>query len=156
MKKIKIYTTIFSIILMACNNPIKNNVVSRSATKLNEPVATCYLYSRDKNVVSLQITIDNKMVTGNLIYNYFEKDKNIGNIVGVMMDDTLFADYNFKSEGANSIREVAFLKIGNQLHEGYGEVVEKSGKMVFKSRATLNFENKMPLTKTDCKQVIKN
>ena len=66
-----------------------------------------------------------------------------------MRGNILFADYYFKSKGLNSIREIAFLKIGNQLNEGYGEVLEKSGKTVFKNRATLSFKNKKLLTKTD-------
>ncbi len=156
MKTSTICTALSIIILTACNNQAKNNTASQNATTFNEAITTCYSYAKDSNQVSLQITIKGNMVTGNLIYNYFEKDKNIGKIDGEMRGDTLFASYNFKSEGLNSVREVAFLKMGNKLFEGYGEVLEKSDKMVFKNRATLNFDNKMPLTKTDCQTVIIN
>ncbi len=148
--KIKNYIAFFVFCLMACNNQAKNNTSSQNATKLNEPITNCYSYFKDSNQVSLKITVVENKVTGDLTYKYFQKDKNIGKIDGEIRGDTLFADYNFKSEGVNSVREVAFLKNGNQLNEGYGEVLEKSGKMVFKNRAGLNFENKMPLIKTDC------
>lgn len=153
MKKSIICTALSLIILIACNNQTKNNTASQNATKLNEPTTNCYTYLKDSNQVSLKITVVENKVKGNLTYNYFQKDKNTGNIEGEMRGDTLFADYNFKSEGVKSVRKVAFFKMGNNLFEGYGEVLEKNGKMVFKNPATLNFENKMPLIKTDCKTV---
>ena len=141
---------------MACNSQTKNNTALQNATTLNEPITTCYSYAKNSNKVSLQITIKGNKLTGDLTYNYFQKDKNAGKIDGEMRGDTLFADYHFKSEGLNSVREIVFLKMGNQLIEGYGRVLEKSGNMVFKDRTALNFENKMPLTKTRCKTEIIN
>ncbi|TAH00804.1 MAG: hypothetical protein EAZ15_08355 [Sphingobacteriales bacterium] len=141
---------------MACNSQTKSNTASQNATTLNEPTTNCYTYLKDSNQVSLKITVIENKVKGDLTYNYFQKDKNTGTIEGEMRGDTLFADYKFESEGLNSVREVAFLKMGNKLFEGYGEVLEKSGKMVFKNRTALNFDNKMPLIKTDCKTVIIN
>ena len=66
-----------------------------------------------------------------------------------MYGDTLLAEYIFKSEGITSIREVAFLKQDDSFVEGYGDVEEQYGKMVFKNRSALSFTGKV-LHKVDC------
>ncbi|MBC7493369.1 MAG: hypothetical protein H7221_00045 [Flavobacterium sp.] len=116
---------------------------------MNDPSA-CYNYSKDSNNVMMHISIVDNMVKGDLLIEYYQKDKNKGKIIGEMKGDTLYAEYTFNSEGLNSVREVAFLKKGNEFNEGFGDVEEKSGKMVFKNKATIKFENSMPLTKIKC------
>ena len=69
-----------------------------------------------------------------------------------MRGDTLVADYTFNSEGIESVRQVAFLKKGDQLLEGYGDVEQKDNKTVFKNISTLSFGQSTIFNKTDCKQ----
>lgn len=92
-----------------------------NSTKTDE-LPTCYTYVKNKNYVMMKITIINNIVTGDLVYEYYEKDKNSGKISGVMKGDTLFADYTFMSEGLSSVREVAFIKKRGDWIEGYGDV----------------------------------
>ena len=80
----------------------------------------------------------------------FEKDKNNGIFEGELHGDTLIAEYTFTSEGKESIRQVAFLKKGNQLFEGFGDMEDKNGKMMFKNISTLKFGESMVFNKTDC------
>jgi hypothetical protein len=67
-----------------------------------------------------------------------------------MHGDTLFATYTFFAEGTQSVRDVAFLKKGADLEEGYGAVVEEDGKMVFRNRAALDFSHSVLLKNRDC------
>jgi hypothetical protein len=67
-----------------------------------------------------------------------------------MKGDTLLADYFFLSEGTRSIRQVAFLKRGNSLLEGYGNIEEQNGKTVFKKDKGLSFGNGIILEKGTC------
>lgn len=136
-------------ILTSCNNQSNPKVTTQLPTKINVS-ESCFSYFKDNNKVLMHITIVDNLVSGDLLYEYAEKDKNIGKIKGEMIGDTLFADYTFKSEGINSVREVAFLKKGDIWIEGYGDVEELSGKMVFKNRAKLKFETNISLTKTEC------
>jgi hypothetical protein len=137
------------LILASCNVGTKENLTTENLIKANEPL-NCYSYSKDSNNVLMKITIVDNLVSGDLFYQYFQKDKNTGKFKGEMSGDTLFAEYIFESEGTSSVREIAFLKNGNQCNEGFGDVQEKSGKMVFKNRNNLKFDNNMPLTKIDC------
>lgn len=119
-----------------------------------EPVSQeCYIAIMKKDTIQMSLNIKgNKLETGKLDYILFEKDKNQGTLSGEIKGDTLFADYTFMSEGVSSVREVAFLKRGDNYIEGFGEVIDNNkGKVSFKNRGKLSFNNKMILTKVDCK-----
>ncbi|TKC05524.1 hypothetical protein FA048_17515 [Pedobacter polaris] len=110
----------------------------------------CYTYIKNKDTAKLTFMSTNGITTGELSYNLFEKDKNKGIIEGEMRGDTLLAEYTFNSEGKESVRQVAFLKKGNQLLEGFGDVEDKSGKMMFKNPTKLTFGQSIVFEKADC------
>lgn len=147
MKKIFLTLITCICILTSCRNEPK-----QTPEQLPAPVgiAQCYPYTTDKDTVSMKLTLVGNEVTGDLAYNYFEKDKNKGTLRGVMSGDTLFATYTFASEGIESSREVAFLKKDNDLVDGYADVQEKNGMMVFASKTSLDFSSKIILKLVDC------
>ena len=98
----------------------------------------------------MNIIKDNNIVTGNLTYDYYEKDKNKGTIKGELKSDTLFADYTFMSEGIESVREVVFINTAGGWVEGYGEIDDKDGKVIFKNRNKITFDNSAVLKETAC------
>ncbi len=152
----KLLTAIITLFLVgtSCGNDSgksDTNATDTAATGNNSVAATeCYLYINNSDTVSLQITINGRSVTGALNYSLHEKDRSQGVIQGEIRGDTLLADYEFKSEGIVSLREVAFLKKDNGYAEGYGEAEEKDGKMMFKNVAELNYSNTVILKKTNC------
>lgn len=158
MKNIIVLSTIIAIAFASCNNnstkvettevPVDSLTVAAPAL---DTVSTCYTFKNDKMLVTLHTDVVGTKVTGQLAYNYAEKDDNSGTIAGAYKGDTLFAEYKFVSEGLESIREVAFVKSGNTLTEGFGEVVENGGKVVFKDKGTLKYEG-TPLSETPCAQ----
>ena len=134
------------------NNEGNNDTIKDYDTGTSNPaesISSCYENINGKDTVFLSIFNKSKIITGSLNYNYYEKDKNSGTLRGNMYGDTLLAEYIFKSEGITSIREVAFLKQGDSFIEGYGDVEEQYGKMVFKNKGTLNFTAR-PLHEVDC------
>ena len=60
-------------------------------------------------------------------------------VAGELQGDTLFAEYKFKSEGVESVREVAFLIHEVDVQEGAGEMEEKNGRMIFKDKSKVQF-----------------
>jgi hypothetical protein len=118
--------------------------------RLNNKI--CYASFRNKDVVLLSFTQMDSLITGDLAYSYYEKDRNKGTIKGVMRGDTIIADYNFESEGIMSVREVVFLKKDDNLVEGFGDVVDDRGKMIYKNRASLAFDNSLVLKKVNCEK----
>jgi hypothetical protein len=93
-----------------------------------------------------------KSVTGTLVYNIFQKDKNTGTIQGEMDGPLLIADYSFFAEGVNSVRQVAFKRIDNTFVEGTGEVAEQYGKTVFKNIDSLDYDSHVVLTEAACEK----
>ncbi|MBA3649701.1 MAG: hypothetical protein H0W62_14355 [Chitinophagales bacterium] len=142
-------------LVVSCNsNPTKtadveNTDVEKKAT--DNEMHQCYA-DTTKDKVFLNLNIKDNNVTGSLDYQIAGKDQNKGSLQGEMKGDTLIADYNFMSEGTQSTRQVIFLKKGNTLVEGYGDVEEKNGKMVFKNTAQVNFGNGIVLQKVECNE----
>lgn len=111
---------------------------------------TCYTYTTDNDSIMLQLTRRGNAVEGALTYVLREKDMNTGTIKGVMEGDTLFADYTFSSEGITSVREVAFVKRGDDLVEAFGEVEEQDGKFVFTDPSLLSLNENVVLQASPC------
>lgn len=160
MKRIFIYTASV-LAFFACNSsdnntnhtPQPEEAVTPGSSSMVEK--TCYTGNSGRDSVSLTINgsdgkVTGDKVTGSLDYRFYEKDKSAGTINGQMNGDTLFADYTFMSEGVQSVRQVAFLKNSEGFSEGYGDMEEKNGKMLFKNPGELKFGNGFILKKTDC------
>ena len=110
----------------------------------------CYSSVMGQDTMLLHLNTTGQEVTGNLTYNFYEKDDNQGTLRGTMHGDTLLADYTFMSEGTESVRQVAFLKKADGFVEGYGDAEDLAGKMVFKNTAALDFNSGTAFTKVPC------
>jgi hypothetical protein len=156
IKNMKYIKAMALMLCMACNNSNNNEETNDTIKDYDtgtynpaESISSCYESINSKDTVFLSIFDKSKIITGSLNYNYYEKDKNSGTLRGNMYGDTLLAEYIFKTEGIISIRQVAFLKQGDSFIEGYGDVEEQYGKIVFKNRSALGFTGKV-LHKVDC------
>jgi hypothetical protein len=132
----------FIVLYSACRQNPKIQLhqnANASYKKLSGPQHECYSYVKNRDTVSLSLNVVNKILTGNLSYNFFEKDKSKGKVSGEMKGDTLLLNYTFEAEGTTSVRQVAYLKKDQQLLEGYGDVEEKNGNMVFKNLRELKY-----------------
>ena len=126
---------------VACNKERKEEATEEGAGKL------CYTHAENKDTINMTIVIQDKNISGELTYKIFEKDRNQGQLNGVLSGDTIIATYTFESEGITSVREVAFLRKENTLVEGFG-TMDSTGTH-FSSRRGLTFSG-MELHKTDC------
>ena len=138
------------VIFASCNTEKNQESTTKTEVKTTQ-TETCYQHTKDSSTIRLNVTINDNMITGNLTYDYYQKDKSKGTIKGQLKSDTLFADYTFMSEGVESVREVVFIKTANGWVEGYGEIDDKDGKVVFKNRNKITFDNNVVLKETACK-----
>ncbi len=148
--KIRLLTLgLSSILIISCKNDkdqetketetlVEAQQYEEEETKI--PVKMCYLYASETDTISLNIQKLDENISGSLIYMLKEKDINRGQISGTMEGDTLFADYEFISEGKNSSRPIMFLQRDNQLLEGY--LTEDS--------TSYKFNEDFALTRTNC------
>jgi|SRR5690606_12756858 len=154
MKKTWILLSLLALGLSSCkNNPKQAGETNGTeGLTLEKPAPilelACYSYTKDNNLISLEITDLGEVVTANLIYALDGKDRNEGTFQGKLSGDKLIGAYTFMSEGVESKREVAFQIVGNQFIEGYGELKEQGTAFVDPDK--LSYTSTMPLTKTDC------
>ena len=156
MKKVILSGVVFMSVLISCKKEIEMEEPATASEKIivTEPESQeCYRAIFKKDTISLTLNKKNGQISsGNLSYNFYEKDKNEGPLIGEMKADTLYADYTFMSEGTSSVREVAFLKKGDSYIEGFGDVVDDNkGKVIFKDKKQLKFDGNVVLSKVDCK-----
>lgn len=146
---------IISACLFSCQERTKitgeKNQNDTTSSHLPLEEQTCYSYIKGKDTAHLTLITTGIASTGELSYVWFEKDRNTGSIEGELHGDTLVANYTFNSEGKQSVRQVVFLKKGNQLIEGFGDVEEKDGKVRFKDLSKLKFDDAMVFEKIACK-----
>ncbi|MCF2488356.1 hypothetical protein [Dyadobacter sp. CY347] len=116
-----------------------------------QPSSECYAYATGKDSAFLHVDVtSDSIVTGELEYTLFEKDKNQGKIEGKINGDTLLASYKFMSEGVESTREVVFLKKDGDWVEGFGPVEEKDGSVMFSDRSKLDFTKGLTFKNAGC------
>ncbi|RZK47829.1 MAG: hypothetical protein EOO87_21210, partial [Pedobacter sp.] len=143
MKKQFLFSIALTGLFVACQNSntdqsttdtgsLETNIVSSTSQ-------TCYKYAKNGDTATLTLMTSGNVTSGKLNYKLREKDSNTGTIKGEMRGDTLLAEYTFNSEGRESVRQVAFIKKGDQLLEGFGDVEQKDGKMVFKNTPKLTY-----------------
>jgi hypothetical protein len=99
----------------------------------------CYTFIQKQDTIKLSFSVNESKIEGALQFRFYEKDKTTGSIEGEMKGDTIFATYQFMSEGTLSVREVAFLKTDTALIMGIGEVTSVEDKEVFKNHENISF-----------------
>lgn len=151
MKKL-LLSGIIVFLLASCNSSETKTAAKDTSVvaKVMIPESGCYASYSNKDTILLKIEVFPNVVTGVLKYQIEGKDSNEGTIDGKLNGDTLFANYTFSSEGKSSIREVAFLIREGEVTEGFGELKEESGAMMFKDRSVVNFSKGIKFTKIDC------
>ncbi|RZJ70377.1 hypothetical protein [Flavobacterium sp.] len=113
-------------------------------------ISECYEFVQAKDTISLSLDQNGAYVKGKLRFKNYEKDSSSGEIAGKYAGDTLKFDYTFQSEGTTSTMQMRFLKSGNSLLMGTGDMEDKNGKMVFRNPKGVKYEKSVVLVKTEC------
>ena len=154
------------LILFSCNNnKIKQQQADETQARKGDTEITaadtssldktmtgenCFAYIKNHDTILLKMNLKNGIVTGNLTYNLYEKDKNSGTLNGTLKNDTLLANYTYLSEGTSSERQVIFLVKGNVLVQGTGSMKEQNDRFVFTEKKDINFNSSITLESVDC------
>ncbi|NDP28714.1 MAG: hypothetical protein GZ087_15020 [Flavobacterium sp.] len=123
---------------------------------VDKPVSVqCYKALYEKDTIDLKInTLKGEKISGNMEMKLFDMPVKLGKIAGEFRGDTLFVAYTF-IQGANEKttfkNPMAFLKRGNQLILGNGEIETTMGASYFVKGKPIDFENvKYKFSKVDC------
>ncbi len=139
-----------SVFLFVACNQNKPTESAEAITQDSTTVKECYEATVKTDSASISYEVVDGKVTGNLAFNFAEKDDSNGIIRGSFSGDTLFVDYFFKAEGVDSKNPLVFLKSGDDLKQGYGEIVTYLGKTYFKDHSQIKFEDGFLFKPIDC------
>ncbi|WP_017256824.1 hypothetical protein [Pedobacter arcticus] len=135
----------------ACNQNQPKQTTEETTTENTKVATQCYLGLSGKDSVTMSINNIDGNVTGTLVFNFLEKDDSNGDIKGSFSGDTLFVNYVFNAEGTVSKSPLVFLKKGDDLQQGYGDIVTYLGKTYFKDHSAIKFDQGFLLKPVDCK-----
>lgn len=156
------------LLLCACGNSNSNTGIDQKDTALSSQtihtnvadtivtgarpmvLSGCYQMILKRDTATLHLTVTDTTVTGELRYNWYARDDNTGTVNGVLRNDRILADYTFQSEGSTSVREVVFKIQDSVLLQGFGELTEQGGKVIFQDRERLQFQTANPFFKIAC------
>ncbi|WP_026905480.1 hypothetical protein [Pedobacter glucosidilyticus] len=154
MKKSAIASlVVLASVWMACNqNQPSTSQTDSTVTPSEDALETqCFTAVVGKDSASMKLNNLDGKISGQLAFNFFEKDDSDGEIKGEFKGDTLFVDYIFKAEGSISKNPLAFLKKDGKLYQGYGEIETYLGKTYFKEPAAINFDKGFVFEQDTCK-----
>lgn len=132
--------------LAACNN---TNTKSASTDSLSTNMdsilsSQCYMAVDGKDTAHLALKSSSSgKVTGDMIFNYSFSPDNKGKIEGKFVGDTLLVDYTFTTGSYDkkiNKNPMAFLKSGERLTVGIGEIETHLGRSYFVKDKPINFE----------------
>ena len=145
------YLFTFFLFLASCNEDDEKdkNIPNEEPVRIS---SGCYRMIIQKDTALLQLHVQDTLVSGNLIYNRFEKDDNTGSINGIIAKEKIIAWYTYQSEGVTSLRQVIFKLGNNELFEGYGEFIGSEDSAAFRFPEALRYEENHPYQKVSCNE----
>ena len=145
------YALVFSASLFAFGCGQGNNTASEDAADTLAADVQCYTAVFESDTASLKVvaapdgtvTGDLTISFGELKPNTLEKMVNVGQIAGSFSGDTLFVDYSYTSGTINETifkNPMAFLKSGDNLILGVGDIETYLGRTYFVAGKPIDFE----------------
>lgn len=115
----------------------------------------CYKAFYEQDTLELKInTLKDGKITGSMVMAAFNKPKMDGELSGEFRGDTLFTSYTYCIDGNNKMtykNPMAFLKRGNELILGNGEIEYALGASYFIKDKPIDFDGmKYKFTAVDC------
>ncbi|MBG6062283.1 hypothetical protein IWX83_002081 [Flavobacterium sp. CG_9.1] len=155
MKNLGLFCLLLTCIgLGSCKNNQSEKIIEAKEAK--ELVSEqCYKAVYEKDTLDLKInTFKDGGITGDMVMAIANMPKKVGEIVGEFKGDTLFASYTF-IQGTDKEKTfknpMAFLKRGNELILGNGQIQITLGASHFVKGEPIDFERvKYKFSEVDC------
>jgi len=148
MKKSFLFLSAIAFSFVACNQNPKQT--GNAAEEDHSSHDQCYQSISNADTLDMHLHNHDGKVQGSLNFRFKEKQNTQGDIKGEFRGDTLFVDYTFTVGGTPSKNPLVFLKQGDDLSQGYGEIETYLGKTYFKPGAPTTFGNGFILKPTNC------
>ena len=143
-----IILTILLFLFVTCTNNTGEKKSNSSNTQ-KPSLVNCYKYSNSGDTIILKLIHVGKSITGTLAYEMPQKNTSKGTILGYMDGDLLVATFT-PFVDSTTPRQIAFKLVSNYFIEGTGETYIDNGRVLFKNRNQLNFNDANKLNEFDC------
>jgi hypothetical protein len=156
----KLLAFLLAIIFFSCNNStetthteIKDTTIAAPQTTITpNRLAGCYLAVKGRDTIRLQLAIKDSLVTGQMQYDNFEIDGNIGTVEGVVRNGRISGYFTFLAEGMWSVREVVFEERDGQLLQA------STSNMTYRTdtarfQGNISFDTQRPFTSIACPEL---
>jgi hypothetical protein len=155
MRPFFLFGGLLTMIISSCQQPDKKAATaltdSTKTISIVHPGPQCFTQIMGKDTAYLQFETDNEVVTGQLEYKPFEKDKNTGTISGTITDNVIEVDYHYMSEGIMSVRKAIFKLNDDNIFEAKAAKLDKDGQPLFdQDYSKLQFDS-IPFVKGNCR-----
>lgn len=110
----------------------------------------CYRAIGNGDTIELSLVVEHQLVEGELKISSRDVGKSHGTIQGSFKGDTLIWDFEYNDLGRTSISQVAFLKRGQDLIQGYGEMDQSNGMYIFNDVNNIEFIHSFALRRVYC------
>ena len=101
------------------------------------------------DTITLKLIHVGSSITGTLVYQMPGKNTSKGTILGEMDGDILVASFT-PIVDSTTPKQVAFKLVGNYFIEGTGETYTDNGRVIFKNRNELNYNDAFKLSEYAC------
>jgi hypothetical protein len=157
MKILGIFCLLLACIgLESCKKDQSEKVVEAAQAEAEKIVSVeCYTALYENDTVNLKInTLKSGEITGDMVMKIIDMPEKVGEIEGEFHGDTLFTSYTFIQGGYEKKtykNPMAFLKKGDELILGNGEIMTTMGATHFVKGTTIDFDSvKYKFAKVDC------
>lgn len=157
MKNLGLFCLMLACIgFQSCKKNQSEKVVKATQVQAEKPISiACYKALYQQDTLDLKInTLKNGQITGDMVMTIFNMPKKVGKIAGEFHGDTLFASYTFIQGGYEKKtykNPMAFLKKGNELILGKGQIETSLGASYFVKGVPIDFDRvKYRFAKVDC------
>lgn len=130
---------------------VENVKIDSLSSIQNFTMDGCYMMIIENDTAIMNVTQQQDSITGSLVYKRDGKDNNTGSVSLVKTSNRVEGWYRYQSEGKISVRQIVFKTTSNSFSEGYGDIKMNNDTAFFKYPHALNFEDKHPFNKVNCK-----
>ena len=114
---------------------------------------SCYMQVLKRDTIVMRLEKKGTEISGRLSFDNYEKDGSSGTVRGWQDGEVIKLVYSFASEGSNSVMEVFFKVIADDLVRGVGDMHTRGDTVYFVHPESVNFAGDAIMKKLDCAQV---
>ena len=144
----KLYLIIVLAFIYSCNDTEStktstvdtNTLVNRDTVQYSTD-SMCYMYTAGRNnadTYAVRILIDNKNVSGKMMYLYYEKDWRLGNITGTLNGDVINGVWVYMQEGMKDSINISFRQENDKLVQKRSAFNPETGREYLADSATFS------------------